>query len=615
MRNIEAILQELRELRSLDLTQLHEESTGTAGDFRPGPRPGSGPRQDPDHGREPASPRATGPGRAPGSQPAPGSEPAPKPRNPARQDFHSWTAHFQDHYAGRDGGRSHVERYIQLLEQFRALFGRRDVFLARVPGRINVIGEHTDYNAGPVLPVAIDRDIVAVFAPRSDATISVHDARGEYGSRSFTVRSRIPPFAQGDWGNYVKAAAQELTRSLARPAGGGGGSKRAVAPDEGLEPDAQSERTASTPSLTGFDALIHSTVPAAAGLSSSSALVVLSGTMLCAANGLSLEPRRFAQLMAEAEHYVGTRGGGMDQTVTILAERDSALFIDFADFVIRSVPLSAQHSFVIAHSLVEAPKSRAARASYNLRAAESRMAGALFRRAAEKELGRSVPHELIGSLRHAGRDLGFRRLRALARNTFHEEPYTADEIASLLAITEEQLDERFHLSDTLEAPEAPKRSPAEAATSTGTGSSGTAGTGGSDRAAAGARYKLYQRFTHVLEESLRVEQVVEALAAGDLREVGRLMDASHESCRDLYEISCPELDELVEIERAAGALGARMTGAGFGGCTICLVETARVEETVAELIKGYYQERRSEYRDDYRNLVFPIRAVPGVSVL
>ncbi|MFW6368919.1 MAG: hypothetical protein ACOCZ9_04195, partial [Spirochaetota bacterium] len=129
------------------------------------------------------------------------------------------------------------------------------------------------------------------------------------------------------------------------------------------------------------------------------------------------------------------------------------------------------------------------------------------------------------------------------------------------------------------------------------------------------RFELFRRFTHVLEESRRVEQLGLALEASDVAAVGRLMNQSHESCRDLYEISCPELDELVEVERNAGAIGARMTGAGFGGCTVYLAEHTAVEGSIREIIEKYYRGSRGLSRDDYSDLIFPVRAVSGVSWL
>lgn len=461
-----------------------------------------------------------------------------------------WGGFLRRYYRCSGGCEGELERYTRLLEGFRAAFGRREVGVVRAPGRVNIVGEHTDYNGGPVLPAAIDRDIAAVFAPRTDARVCVRDLRVELGAREFTIADSIPPYDAGDWGNYVKAAVQEIVR-----------------------------RRLCEGTPRGFDAVVHGTIPGAAGLSSSSAFVVLSAVMLLAANRVEFDRRRLAELATEAERYVGTRGGGMDQTASVRGEDGSALLIDFATNAVRPIAVPAGYSVLISHSMVNAPKSGAARDSYNLRAAESRIAGELFRRMIEAELARPVEEGRIGALRFHREELGAERFEALARRTFREAPYSLEEVASLLDLPPEEVRSRYHLP---------------------------AGDGG---------YKLYQRFVHVIEESFRVERLAAALEGGRIREVGELMDESHRSCRDLYEISQPELDELVEIEREAGAIGARMTGAGFGGCTICLVEADRVEATVAGVIERYYRRTRGEHRDDYGDLIFPVRVVGGVSAL
>jgi len=157
------------------------------------------------------------------------------------------------------------KRYQALIERFCSLQGAEDYMLARAPGRVNLIGEHTDYNHAPVLPCAVDRDIIGVFTPRNDKKIVVSDFNRQFGSREFVIDQSIKPFVGGDWGNYIKAALQGLLDDRVL-AGGGEGTR-------------------------GFSMMIHSTIPSAAGMSSSSAMVVLSiFTEGCTTGRLSKTP-------------------------------------------------------------------------------------------------------------------------------------------------------------------------------------------------------------------------------------------------------------------------------------------------------------------------------------
>jgi galactokinase len=128
-------------------------------------------------------------------------------------------------------------------------------------------------------------------------------------------------------------------------------------------------------------------------------------------------------------------------------------------------------------------------------------------------------------------------------------------------------------------------------------------------------FKLHQRCRHALEEGGRVQQALAALRAGDIGALGRLMDQSHESCRELYEISCPELDELTRIARRAGAEGSRLTGAGFGGCTISLVRGERLPAFLGEVTRAYYREYLERAPEDLSSTLFACRAVNGAETL
>ncbi len=317
---------------------------------------------------------------------------------------------------------------------------------------MNLIGDHTDYNGLPVFPMALQRRFRMMFRPRQDAVIRAQTLDG-YGEREFVVANEIEPYEQGDWGNYVKASARILARHFG--------------PLHGR--------------LHGMDMLIESDIPVAAGLSSSSALVVGSGIALLAANGIEATFEELVELFPEGERYVGTRGGAMDHTVCLAGRPGYALKIDFDPFAVHPTKVPDGWRFLIGHSLARAEKSKEVKEQYNERRESCRKA--------------------------------FQQPRP---------PLT-------------ELEQR--------------------------------------------------RYRHVISEAGRVEQAREAMLAGDIEKFGRLMSESHVSLRDDFEVSHPEVDTLVEAFCASGALGARVTGAGFGGCVVALVrreETANVMRRVEE---------------------------------
>ncbi|MEE8060381.1 MAG: galactokinase [Gemmatimonadales bacterium] len=230
-----------------------------------------------------------------------------------------------------------------LQQQFEAAFGLTgSEFVVHAPGRANLIGEHVDYNGLPVLPMALDRGITLMVRARPDAVVRVHNQDDRFGPFQFDMGSEPRPAPQGHWSNYVKAAAQALARLH--------------------------------PGLRGADLLVTSDLPAAAGLSSSSALVVASALALLTANDLAEEPLALAEQMADAERFVGLRGGGMDQAICLAAKAGTASLIYFEPLRIEHRPIPSDWGFVVAFSLVPAEKAAAARTVYNRRTEECRIA-------------------------------------------------------------------------------------------------------------------------------------------------------------------------------------------------------------------------------------------------
>ena len=406
----------------------------------------------------------------------------------------------------------------------RAFPGQEPAFLSRAPGRVNLIGEHTDYNGLPVLPMAIQREIQILFTPRTDSVVRVANTEEEFGQHEFTITTLIPAETSGHWGNYLQAPSQALARWFC-----------------GISNQGTGVATRPADQLRGFDALVTSTLPVASGLSSSSALVIAVGQALLRANNLEMDTLEFAEVMARAERYTGTQGGGMDQAISAGAREGHASRIGFDPLRMTYAPVPLEWRFVVAHTLVRAEKSGAAQEAYNLRTRECR--------------------EALGAIRAA---LG-------EGSWITAEPFTYPRLLELTSVRDlVELAEK-----TLEG-------------------------------------DLLKRFRHVVTEGNRVYEAEQALLEGDESTFGSLMNASHQSLRDDYEVSSPELDSLVDIALGAGASGARLTGAGFGGCMVALTDMARLDNVMGALHRTYYEDRG--FQGPLGNVLFPVEASQGGAV-
>ena len=456
-------------------------------------------------------------------------------------------------------------RYQGMINTHTARFNSPELSMARAPGRVNLIGEHTDYNGLPVFPMAVNRDMVAAFAPRSDRKVVIVNTEPGFAERTFDIEESIPPHPTGDWGNYCKAAVQGL-----------------------LDYYRQKHRGAER--FCGFEATIDGDIPIAAGMSSSSALVVLCALILLASNGLDLHTTpegrlELADLLSGAERYVGTQGGGMDQAISLMGMAGHAVKIDFFPLRTRTAPLPANHTIVVADSTVKAAKTAEALDKYNRRPIECRLAAAVLKRIFSERYGREVPISLLGDLKEEKLAVAESEIWRIAAAALHEDPYTLGEIAGVLGQSGEKTAALYCTRrDGSIFPE-----PSDG-------------------------FKLQQRYRHVVEEGRRVEQSARALEGGDITGFGELMNRSHQSCRDLYEISCPELDRLVEVSGEAGALGSRLTGAGFGGCTVSLVENKRLESFIQRVVQNYYRDYLGREDREFGTLIFPCQAAGGADI-
>jgi galactokinase len=345
------------------------------------------------------------------------------------------------------------------VRAFAAACGRQPDVAWSAPGRANLIGEHTDYNDGFVLPFAITQRTVAAAARRDDGVLTVGST---FMPGTVTMRAAdIAPGAVEGWAGYPLGVAWALALVRDLPAG------------------------------AGADLFIHSDVPAGAGLSSSAALVVATAGALAALWDLDLSTAELAKAGHRAENeIVGAPTGVMDEYASLLGQPDAAVFLDCRSLQARPVPLPLAQAG-LALVLTDTGETHA------------HASGGYAARRASCERGAA--------------QLGVPALRDLA------------------------------LADL-------------------------------PRAQAGLDAETFRRVRHVVTEDARVEGCVADLEAGNLAAVGRHLTASHYSMRDDYEITTPALDLAVEVALSAGALGARMTGGGFGGSTITLIEAGRVPE-------------------------------------
>jgi galactokinase len=373
-------------------------------------------------------------------------------------------------------------RTQELAREFQNYFQAEATHVSIGPGRVNLIGEHTDYNDGFVLPVALKRDVRLAFRRRDDQQVRLYSL--EYGeSFEFEVgQEHFHPSLL--WSNYVQGVSWALQQ-------------------QGL-------------ALRGLEALISGNVPRGSGLSSSAAIEIATALAFLTVSdqGAALNGPQIAKIAQSAENaFVGVNCGIMDQFISMMGAENHALLIDCRSLEYQLAPMPANAALVIG----------------NTKASRSLAGSAYNERRTQCEHGVALLQRVLPTI-SALRDVRSAELEAY----------------------KELLPE-----------------------------------------------VVYRRCRHVVGENERVLQTVTALAAGDLQQVGTLMNASHESLRYDYEVSSPALDAMVAAMRSVpGCYGARLTGAGFGGCAVALVEIGQ-EQTVADAIYEQYPKSTNIWPEVY----------------
>jgi galactokinase len=385
------------------------------------------------------------------------------------------------------------ELSLHTAEHFAKTYKRKPKWIAAAPGRVNVIGEHTDYNDGFVLPMAIERYTVIAAAPAKNgaAKIELLSPLGD-GAVTVDLTQPLKPAAKGTWSNYPVGVIAGFVGRGAKP--------------------------------VGFDALIHSTVPLGGGLSSSAALEVATATLLEAITGLKLDPVDKALLCQKAEHdYAGMPCGIMDQFISVMGKQDHLLLLDCRSRKTELIPMTDPSKALLI-------------------------------------INTNVKHELTGG------EYAKRRAQCEQAANILSLPSLRDATADML------MRARGKMEDV-----------------------------------------VFRRARHVIGEIERTPHAAEAVRASNWTTVGQLMYASHDSLRDDYEVSCPELDAVVEIAQVigpkGGVIGCRMTGGGFGGCAVAMVNADAVA-AISDRIASEY-ERRTKIKPT----LFVSRPAAGATLL
>lgn len=363
----------------------------------------------------------------------------------------------------------------QTARKFGEKFGREPQWIAAAPGRVNLIGEHTDYNDGFVFPMGIERYMVVAAAPNNTRNIQLFSANnGETATIDLTK-----PIVRGNpgWANYVRGVLDGFIKK--------------------------------GQSIPGFDAVLDSNVPMGGGLSSSAALEVATATLLEEATGLTLDPVDKALLAQKAEHdFAGVPCGIMDQFTSAMAKEGHLLLLDCRSRTTELVPLTDPAISILI-------------------------------------INTNVRHELTGG-EYAERRAQCEKAAAILG------------VPSLRSATMPMLESaRTRMDDV-----------------------------------------IFRRARHVITEIARTLEAAKEIRQSHWHEVGRLMYASHTSLRDDFEVSCPELDLVVQLAReigeAGGIYGCRMTGGGFGGCNVALVRSANADAISTRIARDYQEKTKIE---------------------
>lgn len=447
------------------------------------------------------------------------------------------------------------KRIILVNDVFARAFRAQPMYYVKVPGRVNIIGEHIDYCGFSVLPIAIEQNILIAATTTSDKHVHIKNQNKKYSEIKVSLRNfkqmKIESDANGKpfWYNYVLCGIKGALEALHYKYG------------------------------SGLKILVTGDIPPAAGLSSSSALVSASCLAFLHSQGTKISKRDIAALCASSEQLVGTEGGGMDQAIAFLAEKNCAQYISFLPLESSPVTLPENIVFVVAHSLVEANK--AATNEFNTRVVECRTAARVMMAVEGIDTGSKIIN--LNDVKEA-QDSTFEEVIQMVHRTLPKDNYTLQEVCSILEIEETSLG-KFLLS------------------------AHTVGL---------ANFKLRQRALHVYQEASRVEKFrnicLDPTSTDNVIEnLGNLMSESHDSLKNLYDCSHDNLDLLVDLSKKFG-VHARLTGAGWGGCVVAICREEEVNAYIDYLTNEFYIKLFNIKKEDVPMYLFATAPCDGAVI-
>ncbi len=468
------------------------------------------------------------------------------------------------------------KRYQALLTKFKETFGLDAEFVTRSPGRVNIIGEHIDYCYYSVLPMAIESDVVMAVSIRDDNKVILHNISPLFAPVEFELPTAPGKLVDIDptvslWANYFKCGHLVANQFLWKN---------------------REKYNFSTP--VGMNIFVDGNVPTGGGLSSSAAFICASSLATLKANKVTKVTKEDLTAMAVvSERHVGVNTGGMDQSASVWGEKHHVLYVQFKPQLATktfAIPeTTPKPVFLVANTLFVSNKYETAATNYNLRVVEVTLAAQML----AKKLGVTIIND---------GNLGYGTLRGFSDAYFQKvensAPWVDNEdieegerrLAQLETLVEEQLDKKDGYT-TEEVANELGISVIELKKHYMTKFP--------------VRYKklnIYKRAKHVYSESRRVLQFLEILKNATnklssaeslslLAKLGDLMNESQVSCDTLFNNSCSEIDEICRIARSNGSFGSRLTGAGWGGCTVHLLPENKVENVRTALINDFYKKK------------------------
>ena len=451
-------------------------------------------------------------------------------------------------------------RWDSLLSLFKKTYGVSPDFVARSPGRVNIIGEHIDYSLYDVLPMAVAADVLVAVNVTSSPYVKIANIDShKFPSTEFgiPIRGDIEIDAsKHEWTNYFKAGLRGAVNHLRK--------------EYGIDwiP-------------AGMEIVVDGNVPAGGGMSSSAAMVCASALAVMVANSHNVSKRDLLDLAVVSERAVGVFSGGMDQAASIYSKTefllDCAFFPSFNAKYVPVPPSEPELTFLVSQSFVAADKHVTAPKHYNMRVVECTLAALVLAKLHDvvltldsSPLGfslRNLQEELVRKEERTGQapEEQLVSMTTMVESKLEKEDgYTREDLADLLGMSVRSL-EQEHMS----------KFPVQA-----------------------DKFQLRRRALHVFSEAKRVwdfkkilsnaQKSNEGLQDRDLQSLGNLMNETQKSCSEVYDCSCPELDEICAIARRAGAYGSRLTGAGWGGCTVHLLPQPKVAQVTKALKEEYY---------------------------